>query len=145
MHVPQLQKPVLSLCSATREATPLRNLHTATRRSPRTANRESPCNNEDLAQPRQIKLCKKIPSLKYLIIFIIFVCFPNYLLACMLSRFSCVQPFVTLCSLTGCSVHGILQARLLGWVATSSSRSFQPRDQTCVSCVSWIAGGFFPH
>ena len=39
------------------------------------------------------------------------------------------------------SVHGILQARILEWVAISSSRgSFQPRDQTCVSC---IAGEFF--
>ena len=36
---------------------------------------------------------------------------------------------------------GILQARILEWVAMpSSSRSFQPRDQTQVSC---IAGGFF--
>ena len=36
---------------------------------------------------------------------------------------------------------GILQARILEWVAMSSSRgSSQPRDQTCVSC---IAGGIF--
>ena len=42
------------------------------------------------------------------------------------------------------SVHGILQARILGWVAISSSRrSSQPRDSTCVSHVSCIAGGFF--
>ena len=41
------------------------------------------------------------------------------------------------CSLSGSSVHGILQARILEWVAISSSRGFsQPRDQTCVSCVS---------
>ena len=39
------------------------------------------------------------------------------------------------------SVHGILQARILEWVAFPSSRwSSQPRDQTQVSC---IAGGFF--
>ena len=39
------------------------------------------------------------------------------------------------------SVHGILQARILEWVAISSSRgSSQPRDQTQVSC---IAGRFF--
>ena len=38
---------------------------------------------------------------------------------------------------------GILQARLLEWVAMPSSRgSFQPRDQTQASC---IAGGFFHH
>ena len=45
------------------------------------------------------------------------------------------------CSPPGSSVHGILQARILEWVAISfSSRSFQPRDQTKVSC---IAGRFF--
>ena len=41
----------------------------------------------------------------------------------------------------GSSVHGILQARLLEWVAMPSSRGcFQPRNQTRVSCV---AGRFF--
>ena len=41
------------------------------------------------------------------------------------------------CSLPGSSVHGISQARILEWVAISSSwRSFQPRDQTIISCVS---------
>ena len=44
----------------------------------------------------------------------------------------------------GSSVHGILQARILEWVAMPSSRgSSQPRNQTHVSCVSCIAGGFF--
>ena len=37
-------------------------------------------------------------------------------------------------SLPGSSVHGILQARILEWIAISFSRgSFQPRDQTQVS------------
>ena len=45
------------------------------------------------------------------------------------------------CSLPGSSVHRIFQARILEWVAISSSKgSFQPRDQTQVSC---IAGRFF--
>ena len=45
------------------------------------------------------------------------------------------------CSPPGSSVHGILQARILEWVAMPSSRgSFLPRDQTCGSC---IASGFF--
>ena len=40
-----------------------------------------------------------------------------------------------------CTVHGILQAEILEWVAVSFSRgSSQPRDQTQVSC---IAGRFF--
>ena len=39
------------------------------------------------------------------------------------------------CSLPGSSVHGILQARILKWVAISFSRgSSQPRDQTHGSC-----------
>ena len=39
------------------------------------------------------------------------------------------------------TVHGILQARILEWVAFPFSRgSSQPRDRTQVSC---IAGGFF--
>ena len=38
------------------------------------------------------------------------------------------------CSLPGSSLHGILQARVLEWVAISFSRgSSQPRDQTQVS------------
>ena len=45
------------------------------------------------------------------------------------------------CSPPGSSVHGILQARTLEWVAISFSRgSSLPRDRTCVSC---IADGFF--
>ena len=56
------------------------------------------------------------------------------------------QVFLTLCdpmdcSPPGSSVHGILQARILQWVAISFSRaSFPPRNQTWVSC---IAGRFF--
>ena len=48
-----------------------------------------------------------------------------------------LQPCLTLCDLvdTGSSVHGILQARILEWIAISFSRgSSQPRDQTLVSC-----------
>ena len=60
-----------------------------------------------------------------------------------------LQSYSTFCdpmdhSLSDSFVHGIYQARILEWVATSSSRgSFQPRDQTHVSCGSCIAGGFF--
>ena len=47
------------------------------------------------------------------------------------------------CSLPGCSVHGILQARMLEWVAMPSCRaSSQPRDRTQ---LSRIAGRFFYH
>ena len=45
------------------------------------------------------------------------------------------------CNLSGSSVHGILQARILEWVASSFSReSSQLRDRTL---VSHIAGRFF--
>ena len=56
------------------------------------------------------------------------------------------QSYLTLCNPMDCSppgssVHGILQARKLEWVAISSfSRSSQPRDR---SQVSHIAGRFF--
>ena len=51
------------------------------------------------------------------------------------------QSCPTLCSLVDYIVHGILQARILVWVAFPFSRgSSQPRDGTQVSC---IAGRFF--
>ena len=41
------------------------------------------------------------------------------------------------CSLPGSSVYGIIQARILEWVAISSFRgSSRPRDWTHISCVS---------
>ena len=51
------------------------------------------------------------------------------------------QSCLTLCDPMDPTVHGILQARILEWVAFPFSReSSQPRDRTQVSC---IAGGFF--
>ena len=56
------------------------------------------------------------------------------------------QSCPTLCNPVDCSppdssVHRILQARILEWVAISFSRgSSQPRDRSQISCV---AGGFF--
>ena len=44
----------------------------------------------------------------------------------------------------GSSAHGILQVRILEWLAMPSSRgSSLPRDQTRISCGSCIAGRFF--
>ena len=57
-----------------------------------------------------------------------------------------IQSCLTICnpmdgSLPGSSVHGILQARILEWVAMPFSRgASQPKDQSWVSC---IAGRFF--
>ena len=45
------------------------------------------------------------------------------------------------CSLPGSSVHGILHARILEWVAIPFSRgSSQIKDRTCVTCIT---SGFF--
>ena len=60
---------------------------------------------------------------------------------CMLSLFSRVWLFVTLqtVALPGPSVHGILQARILEWIAMPFPRgSSQPRDWTHVSYISCI-------
>ena len=41
------------------------------------------------------------------------------------------------CTPRGSTVHGILRARILEWVAiSSSSGSSQPRDRTWVSCIA---------
>ena len=58
-------------------------------------------------------------------------------------KYSCTQCSVVSnsvwpmdCNLPGSSVCGILQARILEWVAISFSReSSQPRYWTCVSCI----------
>ena len=51
------------------------------------------------------------------------------------------QLYLTLCDRIDYTVHGILQAKILDWVAVPFSRgSSQPVDQTQVSC---IAGRFF--
>ena len=52
-----------------------------------------------------------------------------------------LQSYLTLgnpvdCSLPGSTVHGLLQTRILKWVAMpSSGGSSPPRDWICVSCV----------
>ena len=62
-------------------------------------------------------------------------------------RFGCHAVYAQLCltlcnpmdySPLGSSVHGILQARTLEWVAIPFSRSSQSRDGARVSCVSCI-------
>ena len=58
-------------------------------------------------------------------------------------RIESESPWVTsdFCDPMDYTVYGILQARILEWVAFPfSSGSSQPRDQTRISC---IAGGFF--
>ena len=79
----------------------------------------------------------------------IHICSHNYnyfFMQSCVSVLSCALLRPTLCDPLGCSplgssVHGILQARILEWVAMFSSReSSQPRDQNRVSCIT---GSFF--
>ena len=50
------------------------------------------------------------------------------------------------CSLPGSSLHGILQARILEWVAISFSKgSSHARDRTCVSCIPCIGRRILYH
>ena len=52
-----------------------------------------------------------------------------------------IQSCPTLCNPIDYTIHAILQARILEWIAVPFSRgSSQPRDQTQVFC---IAGRFF--
>ena len=94
---------------------------------------------------KHLKSRKSIKSFIYLVS-IIYFCIPiNF--ACM---YVCVQSCPTLCDPMDCSppgpsVHGILQARILEWIAISYSRgSSRPRNQTWISCISCNAGGLFP-
>ena len=65
----------------------------------------------------------------------------HYMLQVYNMKAKVTQSCLTLCDLMDYTVHGILQARRLEWVAFPFSRgSSQPRDQTQ---VSRIAGGFF--
>ena len=54
---------------------------------------------------------------------------------------SCVRHFCDPmdCIPPGSTVRAILQARILAWVAISSSRgSYLPKDRICITCVSCI-------
>ena len=76
------------------------------------------------------------------------LCFHDILLIILEScPFSCIclkvkvaQPFLTLCDPMDYTVHGILQSRILEWVAFPFSWGSSQRDQTQ---VSHIADGFF--
>ena len=71
---------------------------------------------------------------------LIFICYIfQQFLTCVKVKVS--QSCPTLCDPMDYTLHGILQARILEWVAFPFSReSSQPRDRTQ---VSHIAGGFF--
>ena len=60
---------------------------------------------------------------------------------CLVVKVKVAQSCLTLCDPVDYTVHGILQARILEWVAFPFSRvSSQPRDRTQ---ISHIEGKFF--
>ena len=66
----------------------------------------------------------------------------NYYCLTWIIKVKVAQSCPTLCNPMDCTVHGILQAKILEWVAVPFSRgSSQPRDRTC---VSYIAARFLP-
>ena len=76
----------------------------------------------------------------------IYICIYSYIFIFLYMLCLVAQSCLTLCDAMGCSppgssVHGILQARILEWIAMPSSRgSSQHRDRTQ---VFHVAGGFF--
>ena len=115
----QLSPSALKSLSATRETATMRNTHTTAREWPSlTVTREN-CPQQRPTEPKINQL--------------IHICSVAH---------SCLTLFGPMnCSLPGSSVHGILQASLLEWVAFPSFReAFQPRDQIQ---VSHTAGRFF--
>ena len=59
------------------------------------------------------------------------------LLHMIIMKVNVAQSCQTLCDPVDYTVHGILQARILEWVAIPFSRGFsQPRDRTQVSCTA---------
>ena len=67
--------------------------------------------------------------------------FPRVYTLLLVSHFSHIQLFATQ-SMVGSSVHGILQARILAWIATPSSRgSSWLKNWTHISCLlHWQVG-----
>ena len=60
----------------------------------------------------------------------------NQAVLCVYTQLCLTRCDPMVCSLPGSSVHGILQARILEWVAISFSRgSSWPRNQTHISCI----------
>ena len=88
-------------------------------------------------------------------LFSVINCFQKHFKHCIISYFFNVfclvaQSCLTLCNpmdcrLPGFSAHGILQARIMEWVAISFSRASQPRGWTQVCCVSCIGRWILYH
>ena len=77
---------------------------------------------------------------------LLFLKFPSFMALCLITQ-SCPTLCDPMdCSPSGSSVHGILQARILEWVAMSFSRgSSWPRNQTCISYISCLGRRILYH
>ena len=75
---------------------------------------------------------------------IFFILLNNYVIRLDMHAQSCL----TICDPMDCSppdsfVHGTIWVRILEWVAMPSSRgSYQPRNRTCIPCISCISRFF---
>ena len=106
---------------------------------------QTPCHDKPWSAEAAIDGLGSLPSERHVNMNVFPTCSPSPLglcPACLCAKL--LQSCLTFCnpmdcSPSGSSVHGILQARILEWVAMTSSRgSSQPRGWTHVSCVSCI-------
>jgi len=108
-------------------------------------NNQTSQQSKSMPQPLMPKMLNLTESMKTYKIF--WNCYLFSIGACMYEKLLYLH--LTLCnpmecSPSGSSVHWILQAKIVEWVAMPYSRgSFQPRDQTCDFRDSCIAGWFF--
>ena len=83
-----------------------------------------------------------IYSIIYILLEFPFLYIPSnicYLCLCLCTQSCPILCYPIYCSLPGSSVHRLLWAKILEWVAISFSRgSLQPNDRTQVSCISCI-------
>ena len=74
------------------------------------------------------------------------VCVCVCVCVCVRARSCLTLPDPMNCSAPGSTVHGVVQARILEWVAISSSRgSSKPRDQTRISFISCVGRWILYH
>ena len=100
-------------------------------------------------------MCPFVSGLSPSVMFSRFILVAYLRVSILFTRVSVAQSCPTLCDPMNCSppgfsVHGMVQARILEWVAIPLSRgSSQPRDQTLVSCIAgrlftvWATGKSF--
>ena len=98
-------------------------------------------NLDNVLKSRNISLPTKVHRIKTMIFPVVVYGCEKWTIKKAESDGEVAQLYLTLCDPMDYTVHGIIQARILEWVAVPFSRgSSQPRDGTQ---VSHIAGGFF--